>query len=528
MLRRYYELRSFFFIWSLWLTEVSAKTLGVGTLYGIITQFWRIGSRFFLTPLVIAKIGIEGYGSWTLIFSLCSYISIMDIGFSLAYAKLTAEYDAKGEYVELSSIISSGIVFLGFFSSLAGLVVWLFRETLLLTFGITEHLIHHAAIALGIVLICVVLRLSFGGVFHVLSGIQRIDLRYKLGILASTIEFVVTIVLLWQDLGLLALAIGYLCGQVLSTAAAWYFVHRLCPQFCFSPLHITLKGFGKVLSLGGRFQFLSFLSQFIQEGTKLIISSFVGVSFLGIYEIANKLLSLASAVGSAITAPLMPAFANIEVSTRPERSERLYEQSSKLLSLICIPCFGFIAIFADPLVFLWTGNTYPLAGWTVRCMFAGLYIHQLTGPGTSRLRARGTIRLEIYYTLMIAVTLSVSIVPAYMYWGYKGIVVSSVISTITGSVWFLVSILRRGSVDISKYVKDTFVRPLIVLVPIIVLTRLLFSNLKLPVVLENPRLTTLLDIIICDIVYAVVIGVLGWFGIYSRTERASLVRQLRG
>ncbi len=77
------------------MAQVTARALGRRSLYGLVAQIWRIGSGFVLTALIIARIGLEGYGVWTLLFSLCAYATVVDKTFSTAFSKFAAEYDAK-------------------------------------------------------------------------------------------------------------------------------------------------------------------------------------------------------------------------------------------------------------------------------------------------------------------------------------------------------------------------------------------------------------------------------------------------
>jgi len=66
------------------LAEVSVKSLGRNAAYAALAQIWRIGSRFVLTPIILSKIGLDGYGTWILLFSLCDYVSVFSTTASLA------------------------------------------------------------------------------------------------------------------------------------------------------------------------------------------------------------------------------------------------------------------------------------------------------------------------------------------------------------------------------------------------------------------------------------------------------------
>ena len=391
------------------MAEVSVRTLGRNSAYGLVAQLWRMGSRFILTPLIIAQIDLEGYGVWVLLFSLCAYVNVVDTTFSIAYSKLTAECDAKRDYRALGLIIGSGMAFVGSIAALALAVVWLFHVPILKTLGVPDAALSQAGSALLLVMVCVLMRMGAGCVFQVLAGLQRLDLRYKLGILASVIEFVISVVLLLLGWGLLGLAVGHFCGQVVATAVAWYLCRRLCPELRISPFMVSAWGLRRIVSLGGRFQALSVLQLIMTQGIKMLISGLLGVSTLAIYEIAYKLLSLGGAVAGAVIAPLMPAFAKLHAGEDHRRFRSLYERGSKLVAAACMPCFAFLAIFADRLILLWTAEEYPVAAWTVRWMAVSFFAVLLTGVGTASLRGRGTVRLEFWFGLINVGLLAVGI-----------------------------------------------------------------------------------------------------------------------
>jgi len=201
------------------MSQVTVGALGRNSLYGVVAQVWRIGSRFVLTPLIIAQMGLEGYGVWTLLFTIFAYVTIIDTSFGVAYSKFTAEYDAKRDYRGLAQIIGSGMTLVGL-AAVGGLsVLWLGHVPILRTLGVPQAMLSQASQALLLLSACVLMQMSIGCVFQVLPGLQRMDLQHKLGIVGSVVEFAVSIFLLYRGWELLGLAVGYVCGQVTSTVA---------------------------------------------------------------------------------------------------------------------------------------------------------------------------------------------------------------------------------------------------------------------------------------------------------------------
>jgi O-antigen/teichoic acid export membrane protein len=492
----------------------------------MMSQVWRIGSRLVLTPLIIEQIGIEGYGIWALMFAIAAYINITDSSFGLAYSKLTAEYDARRDYHTLSRIVGAGITLVGAIALLGLLLLWIWRIPILRLFGVPTDSLEVAGQALVLVALCMALRMSVGCAFQILAGLQRLDLQYKISILAAAIEFFVSLVLLYRGWGLMALATGHFIGQVIGTTLAVFLCRRICPELRISPFQANGHGFYQMLSLGGRFQLVSILQLIALHGSKLAISALAGVSILGVFELAHKLLTLGAIAGSAIIAPLMPAFANLHAGQSHDRLRHLYFFGSRILSAICIPTFGFLAIFGDRLILLWTGKEYPLAAWTMQWMAIAFFTSLLTGVITSNLRGRGTVRLELHFALLSTILFFSLFGPAYWLLGYPGIIYSFVTSSLIGSIWLLTAFSRQENISLANYVQRTIVRPVILLGPVVLVTALLRELIPMHLELFEGRFGVLVDLIPWMAGFACVVLLVTWFGLLSGQEREYAVHHV--
>lgn len=508
------------------MAEVTVKTLARNSLFGIIEQVWRIGSRIILTPLIITRLGMEGYGVWTLLFTICAYVSAVDVNFGVAYNKFTAELDAKRDYRRLAEVVGAGMSLVGSFALVALGIIWIFRAPVLRFFNVPDDSIDDAGNALLAVSFCVVLRMSAGCTFAILAGLQRTDLRNILSIFASAVEFAVSIVLLLRGWKLLGLAIGHMSGQILSTMAAWVMCKRLCPDLHISPLRTTRWGLRQMMSMGGRFQFLAIMQLLIHKGTKLFCARMLNLEILGIAEVAEKLIRLGVAVGSGLIAPVMPAFSNLQALGDARRVQVLLERGSKMVAAVCLPAFAFLAIFADRLIELWTGQPFALAAWTVQMIAPVAYVGMLTGMGTSALRAQGNIRVELNYALIGAVILVALYYPGYLWKGYEGMICVEVVAGVLSSAWFLVVFARRQALNFREYAMSILLKPVLVMLPVIIISTWLAPRLVLDLGFAKHRVNILFDMLAWGIAFGSAAGLSAWFGLFDNGERTSLLAQL--
>lgn len=506
------------------MSKVNARSLGRNSLFAGIAQFWQIGSRLVLTPLVIAQVGLAGYGTWTLLFSLTAYVSMFNSGFALAYVNYTAQYDNNQQYRKLTEALGSGIALTVSLGLLAFGLFWNFSGALLGTLNVPENLTADAGVALLVVSGCLVLRMSYGAAFEVLSGLQRIDLNYKLHILASFIEFGVTLFLLLADWGLLGLAIGYACGQVVSTALAIVACRMLCPALRFSPFYVTREGLRNIGVLGGRFQLLAVINTFTTEGVKVLMAVVLGTAWVGIYELAKKLIQLCRSVSGSLLGPLMPAFASLHAGRDQQASQALFIQGSKLISIVATFSLIFLVLTADRLLLLWTGEQVPEAAWTARMLAPATFFVLLTGVATARLRGQGEVMLEIYYALLGSLMIVLAIFPLYHFFAYSGIVYALLISNVISSLAFLLVFFHYAKLPLVDYFKEVVIKVagygIVASFPVLALRYSFYGSVAPET--WSLRWWVLLEMAVYGAVYLVAFGWLVWGLVLDTDERAKL------
>jgi O-antigen/teichoic acid export membrane protein len=507
--------------------NVTVEALTRSSAYAALSSIWHIGSRIFLTPLILAKIGLEGYGIWALLFSVAGPINTVGASFGLAYAKFTAEYEGRRDYTGLNQLLGSAILLIGGFALVAMTVVWLARAPILGVLGVPEATRGDAGQALMLVGVTIVLQLSVGCVTQVAAGFQRTDLRYKAIILSSVIYFTGAIVLLQRGWGLVGLGVSYLAGEAVGIGFCWLACRQLCPPLRLSPLRATREGMRRVLSLGGRFQLLFFLTQTSSVGFNMLVSALLGPASLGTYNLALQLIRLGETGASAVLAPMMPAFASLYYRGKRQRADVLYLHGSRLLFAVTLVSLGFLTVFADEVLIAWTNQEHPLAAWTLRVTAVSFLVKQLTGMGTQSLRGQGRLGLEYRLNLVTLAVLWGTVVPAYALLGYQGMVLSAALGLVLGALWFLRQFHREEGVPFGAFLREVVLRPLLVLSPVIAGLAVLDRAMDTVLTLERSRWAVLGELALWGASFGVTAALLTWFLILSRSERESVLGRAR-
>lgn len=506
------------------MARVTLRALARSSSYAGAASLWQVVSRIFLIPLILAQIGIEGFGVWALLFSVTGSVSVVGTSFGLAYAKFTAEHDARDDHDRVSELIGSGLVLVGAVGLVGLSAVWLAREPLLALLAVPESLAPAAGRALLVVAAMAFVQMSAGCVYEILVGLQRADLRYRAKIAASVLYFVLAIALLRSGWGLVGLATAFAVGELIAMGMAWRWCRRLAPGLAISPFRATRRGMRENLSLGGRFQLLHALTQLATQGFAMLLSALAGPALLGVYEIARRLVRLAETGATAILAPMMPAFASLHSEGAAERAGSMHWHGSRVLFVAALASFGFLGTFAADGVALLTGDPYPLAAWTFQVLAVGFVVKQLSGMATASLRGRGTLGVELWSQgINVASRLAV-LAPLWLWWGYRGYVASAVVGLVAGTVWFLASFARREGLALAPWLAEVALKPLLALGPVIVAVAVLAGYFDLDFAALSGRWALAAELAVWGAVFGALSIAVAWLGILSRDERAAVLR----
>ena len=75
-------------------TPKLAATIGTNTIFGILAGGASLATRFITIPIVIAHLGLGGYGIWAIIMTAATYMRFGAVGVKSAFQKYVAEATA--------------------------------------------------------------------------------------------------------------------------------------------------------------------------------------------------------------------------------------------------------------------------------------------------------------------------------------------------------------------------------------------------------------------------------------------------
>lgn len=396
-------------------------------------------SVFWGIPLLARGLGSTRFGLYAFLatFLRLGYYGAFDCGFSMSITKYAAELDPERDRTEANNIFSAAV-----------LVYLAFSVLLLAGFGISGHHLLASirpdgmpegelfrATYLGLLAYC--LYLLSNSFFALLAARPGFYLTHWLGSCAISVEVLGITALYFTRMSLtriFLLQVGIAAGCLI---AGGVLARRYYPGLCLLVETWPGRTLAKLMSYSFRVGFLNVAVYMTNFYDKLVVGYFCGVTYIGFYEIAARIVELCRRVPQMIFLPLLPVSSEWNRHRGVEPIAKLYRYSLRLMILLTVPIFLTTAAVAGPFLRSWVGDAYAPASFALTMLCLASVLNSLTLPGTQILSGIGQFRTIVHAaSVTLAAYLVLDPLLAWRY-GFRGAVVGSATGLACGSVYFV-------------------------------------------------------------------------------------------
>src|SRR5271156_5262755 len=121
-----------------------AHTIGRNTIFGVIARFAQVATRLVTIPIVIADLGLGGYGIWAIIMTVAAYMRFGSVGIKSAFQKYVAEATGTGDYEQATKLLSTGCAAMFLLSTVVLIPVAIFSRQVGKAAGVPAEFLHSA------------------------------------------------------------------------------------------------------------------------------------------------------------------------------------------------------------------------------------------------------------------------------------------------------------------------------------------------------------------------------------------------
>lgn len=386
-------------------------------------------------PVVVAKLGVAGYGTWEALLALATTASIFQGAISGTLLWRVSEAFGRGDNGEIRRMARVGACLtLALFVTLWPMA-WLLRHP-------AVQLLHVAAdsraVASAVFPLVAALMLLNGfseTLEMVVSGCQRTGLVNVVGATSLIVNYSVVIVMTALGGGLWGLVTGQAAGFGVRLIGAWVAALGAYGRVSLLPMlprrsDLSAAHYSGLLAVG------SIAAMLRDQTDKIILASLASPAWVGYYGIAARLSGLVTEVIRFFYLPMLTAVGALNATGDWEGVRRFYSRLMTAVSRITGFVVVVVAGLATELVVLWLGRPIPQVApllWLLITGSATAVI--LTGPGTALCRGAGRVGIETTYlacNLVLNAALTILLVLGF---GARGTVIA------TGLTWAISSVL---------------------------------------------------------------------------------------
>ncbi len=411
------------------------------------------GVLFFLYRFLLKTIGVEQFGIWSLVLATTSIMNIANFGLSGSVVKFVAKYVAREEGKNVSGVIQTAVISLAIIVGLV-LIIGYPLIKYVLTLVVPEGSIEYAIKILPYALISLWLTMITGVFQSGLDGFQRIYIRNFLRIGGSIFYAILCFVFAPQN-GLIGLAYAQIINSSIILVLSWILIRRFFPALPIIPYQWNRTLFKEIISYGVKFQTISITAMFCAPITKVLLSKFGGLSMVGYYEMANRMVQQFRALIVSANRVLVPSIADLQ-EKNPERIRPVYLTNYNLLFYLALPLYTLIIISTPLISELWIGHYEEVFIIFAILLSTGNFLNTLAGPSYFANLGTGALRWNVIGHITIAILNALlGITFGFLFSSY-GVVIAWVLALSFGSAVIYVAYHITNNIPLSElFPKDS-------------------------------------------------------------------------
>jgi O-antigen/teichoic acid export membrane protein len=393
--------------------ELRAIARNAASSYG--TRLLRGLSVLLLTPYLFRRLGVDGFGTWAVMFTVTAVFGLLEYGFSAGVTKYVAQFHARGERRELDETVGSAVVVMGGIGMIAALISIAigFLATGLAAEG------EHDAFQTGMVVLglATILRFPLGAYGAALTGHQRFaayNACQAIEILTFSVGVVVAIE---SGAGIIGLAVAYGVGSVAGGISYAFALKRVDPESSLRPRRPSAEALRRVGAFGS-FTLLADSMVFIgQRMDTLVIAAIRNAATAAPFAAAIRLAGGLQALTFPFVVLLMPMMSDLHARGQRAEVVRRFRIATRIAFQLTFPTAVAFALFATDIADVWVGSDAPdVTADIIAVLMAAQILTMSAFPAEKVLVGIGRVRMVAILAVVEGVSnlgISIVLVSAY-------------------------------------------------------------------------------------------------------------------
>lgn len=433
------------------------------------------------TPYMLRMMGQSEYGLYSLVASVISYLTVLDLGLGNAIVRYTAKFRAEGkttEQYEMFGMFFSLYIIIGVIALAIGLGLY-FKVDVLFGATMTMEELDKARIMILFLIFNLAVTFPMSIFGSIITAYEHFVFPKVVNIIRIILNTIIMICLLEMGYKAVAMVILQTVFNILTLIINFF--------YCKYKLHIKLFfhnfqwGFLKEVAVYSFWIFLNVIMDRIYWSTgQFVLGAFVGTAAVAVFAVAIQLEGIYMQFSTAIVNVFLPKVTGMVArnDNRKEISDLFIRTGRIQYIIIALILTGFI-LFGRDFINLWAGPDYDSAYIITLLFFVSLAIPLIQNLGITILQARNQMKFRsLLYIVIASVSLIFQIVLAKRYEGF-GCAISIAGALFLGQGLIMnIYYYKKQGLDILAFWREIFKMSI---VPIIlcISAKIIMQNLQL-------------------------------------------------
>lgn len=364
----------------------------------VLSQAAVFAGNLLLTPVIVRGLGEDGYGVYSLLWVVVSYLNLLGFGTGAAAQRFTAQQPDRAALGRVSPLLRKAVLLTVVLTSLGGLVLFALRNRI--AAGVLN--LDPAMAPVGSwVLACAAASgpayclMQLG--ISILAGQERFGAFAALSAMQSLAALIIGAALIRLGFGLAEIA-GWLVGVWYALAAVSLLLVRgslLEPGE--PPTEARSSEFFS-------FSFKSFGAQLLwaltYQSDRLLVGSLLTMSQLGFYSLAAGMAQKFNTLCLAVSSAAFPILTQLHGAGEEERLRRFYLKTTELSLFLSLPIAILSFVLAPRFLMIWLGSKFSLVcTWPFRALVVANTVYLLMFIPSAVATGQGAPQFAAYLNL---------------------------------------------------------------------------------------------------------------------------------
>ena len=334
------------------------RRLVTGAVSNCIGKLVAVASWFFLTPFVLARLGVDGYALWVLVAAFAQYGTLLDLGIGGAIIKYVAEHTARRDRETARSVVGSAVwMYLGL-AALAIIVSAAAAPWLPSMLGVDPGQQRTAAWLIALTGLHIAVAICLVPPSAVLRGLQRYDLHNTMVVANSIVEAGAVAVAVAAGLGVVGMLLAMMAVNVLTVAATLALVARVAPDLRIGLGGASPSSLRRIASFSTSLFAIQLGGRMYNRADEFVIAGAYALSGVTPYALARKVAELSEMAAVQMLAVVMPLASELDAGDDRVMLRKLYVAASRVGLATIVPVATVVIVLGGDILRLWVGAEY--------------------------------------------------------------------------------------------------------------------------------------------------------------------------